>query len=833
MDPLASNAFCGERKATYRGNLYITGEKCVAKLLRLDVAQLTDVGRKRDHNEDNMAYVIPKDPTVMAQKGALFIVADGMGGHAAGEVASEIAVDTVSNAYYQDDNEDVPTSLLQAIRRANAAIQQRAAENMLRSGMGTTCVAAVLRGNMAYVANIGDSRAYLVRQSRIRQVSQDHSWVAEQVRAGLLTEDQARTHAQRNVITRSLGTQLEVEIDIFREPLEEGDTLVLCSDGLSGLVNDEELLHTVDQFVPQESVYHLVERANENGGPDNITAIVAQVQELGLEPPNMRQPVLAGGTELSDEDTARLFASKPGSINVATYNSEIPVSYANKSGPLALPDSDTAPQPAIRVKRQRGRLFYPTIVLLILFVLVAAGGGGYYFLHTSQNVASTFSSASQLLNQANGELVNHPTQALQDLATAQQQLYTLQNLDANANARLTSLQTQLVTETKTAITTYNQGAKIALLPCTNTTPNTLNANTAGAQGQTATVLQLQKDGPVLYYILGMDGNIYQLISSGNQFNQNNAFAPATPNTQITNMIGAGDKIFALSKQTIPNSSPSYALNLLHPDANNALQAMQTQNMSTSFVPDAQLLTAWDNNAYVVLMSKSNPNTAVIFSYNLDSKNNLVVAKQTSISVSNTIVGVTAFRDQLFFLLADGSVLSSQINTTDATLTNPAPVLISAPIAQPLATGAQNFTIHIPVPTAPPIAAKGSSRLIIPMLPSATNPPTLSAGTVTADNTIHLFIGDPTNHRVLDLIIQPAALSGGPDATPIASPTSNGPGSSVTLNLIQQYVSLSYFGTIRSVATDPGGTTISILSQNTQNIQSLLEVSAGPQQACAS
>src|SRR5215472_1717094 len=104
------------------GASYITGEKCVAKLLRLDVAQLTDVGRKREHNEDNMAYVIPKDPMVMTKKGALFLVADGMGGHAAGEVASEIAVDTVSNAYYQDENDDVPTSLLQAIRRANAAI---------------------------------------------------------------------------------------------------------------------------------------------------------------------------------------------------------------------------------------------------------------------------------------------------------------------------------------------------------------------------------------------------------------------------------------------------------------------------------------------------------------------------------------------------------------------------------------------------------------------------------------------------------------------------------------------------------------------------------------
>src|SRR5713226_7983317 len=283
----------------------------LSKQLRLDVAQLTDVGRKRPHNEDNMAYVIPKDPQVMAQKGALFIVADGMGGHAAGEVASEIAVDTVSNVYYQDDSDDVAVSLLHAIRRANASIHQRAAENMLRSGMGTTCVAAVLRGNMAYIANVGDSRAYLLRQSQVKQVSQDHSWVAEQVRAGLLTEDQARTHAQRNVITRCLGTQADVEIDVFPEAIEESDALVLCTDGLSGLVSDDEIRRIVDQTAPQESVYHLVERANENGGPDNITAIVVSVQEVGLEPPGVRRPVPVGGRE-TGEDTA-LLGLPPGS----------------------------------------------------------------------------------------------------------------------------------------------------------------------------------------------------------------------------------------------------------------------------------------------------------------------------------------------------------------------------------------------------------------------------------------------------------------------------------------------------------------------------------------
>jgi serine/threonine protein kinase len=253
-----------------------------SKHLRLDVAQLTDVGRKRPHNEDNMAYVIPKDPQVMARKGALFIVADGMQEYPAGEVASEIAVDTVSNAYYQDDSDDVAVSLSYTIKRANSLIHQRAAENMLRSGMGTTCVATVLRDNVAYIANVGDSRAYLIRDHQMTQVSQDHSWVEEQVHAGLLTRDQARSHALRNVITRDLGRQAEVDVDVFMEQLQEGDSLVLCSDGLSDLVGNEELLAVIDQDVlMQESVYHLVERANENGGDDNITVIAIRVLELG------------------------------------------------------------------------------------------------------------------------------------------------------------------------------------------------------------------------------------------------------------------------------------------------------------------------------------------------------------------------------------------------------------------------------------------------------------------------------------------------------------------------------------------------------------------------
>ena len=161
----------------------------MSRQLRLDVAQLTDVGRKRPHNEDNMAHVIQMDEQVMTKKGALFIVADGMGGHAAGEVASEIAVQTVSIAYYQDENEGIPVSLKNAIKRANALIHQRAAENMSRSGMGTTCISAVLHANMAYIANVGDSRAYLVRRRRAGPC-----WLIDQ-RTGTLTRSAQRDHA--------------------------------------------------------------------------------------------------------------------------------------------------------------------------------------------------------------------------------------------------------------------------------------------------------------------------------------------------------------------------------------------------------------------------------------------------------------------------------------------------------------------------------------------------------------------------------------------------------------------------------------------------------------
>jgi serine/threonine protein phosphatase PrpC len=821
----------------------------VAKLLRLDVAQLTDVGRKREHNEDNMAYVIPKDALVMARKGALFIVADGMGGHAAGEVASEIAVDTVSNTYYQDDNDDVPTSLLFSIRRANAAIHQRAAENMLRSGMGTTCVAAVLRGNVAYVANVGDSRAYLVRGTRMRQVSQDHSWVAEQVRAGLLTEEQARTHAQRNVITRSLGTQTEVEIDIFREVLEEGDTLLLCSDGLSGFVMDEELQHSVEQFVPQESVYHLVERANENGGGDNITAIVARVQEVGIEPPNMRQPVPVGGPEVSNEDTARLFAPASAGLNMTTRNGEMPMPgspFPYTSSPLASAELDTAPQNALQNRKRTKRLFYPALALLVLLVLIAGSAGLFYFQRTNQakTITQTLTDAGQLINQAKTEVTNNPMQALQSLSSAQGQLENLSknySLTAADNTTLSTLQTQLVNETRAAITNYNQAAQIALLPCTTSTPN--NLNNGATQAQTVAIIQNAANNTTPDYVLAKDSKIYQLTSggSGNQYTLSNATA-SNANLQFISMVGAGDKILALSEQVTNNTPGNYAVNVLTPGDQGILSVTQKQPIATSGGQAPTQITVWGNRVFVVLSSSANQNTALLLGYTLDDTKNTFTfsgLKQTSISVTASVAAITAFPEDLFLLLADGEVLSSQIHSDLSLSTPPTPVLTSTQITTPLTNETQNFVASNPVPTAPQTqnSQKGNTPLKVIIASDTGNSgedlPTMSAGKVKSDQTDHLFIGEPANHRVLDLIIQPTGSSGGPGATPTATQTESTPGSSVMLSLVQQYVSPTYFNTIKSVALDPGETAVDILGQNISNTESLVVITPGAQQACSS
>ncbi|MEO8953880.1 MAG: Stp1/IreP family PP2C-type Ser/Thr phosphatase, partial [Ktedonobacteraceae bacterium] len=653
------------------------------KQLRLDVAQLTDVGRKREHNEDNMAYVIPKDQQVMAKKGALFIVADGMGGHAAGEVASEIAVDTVSNVYYQDDSDDAATSLLQAIKRANALIHQRAAENMLRSGMGTTCVSAVLRGNMAYIANVGDSRAYLVRNGEVKQVSQDHSWVAEQVRAGLLTEDQARTHAQRNVITRCLGTQPDVDIDVFPELLEEHDAIVLCTDGLSGLVSDDEIRRIVAQSAPQESVYHLVERANENGGPDNITAIVISVQEVGWEPPSVRHPVLAGTNERETGEDTVVLGVTPGSPTQAPsildngYAMSNPAAFAGST--QISPDTiATAPQPVMQAARnKRSRLFYPTLALVALVILGVIGGAAYLYqtLNANSHADTHVQNAQQLITKANGEAVNNPTAALTDLANAQKMLRSVQQnssfSDVQRNKARSILQGDLTRDVKNAIMNYNKKSAITALCSTNVTGAALNIGSTGSPP--SAIAMVQGKTTAIMYALGADNKVYQRVSNGLL----PVPLPLSSAAQVRGIASNGSQLVLLVAQ--PGKAPSnvtYSLILLPtgqstqvPQSSNQLKFAANVPIAAKLVPSGQkpqLIASTSTDVYVVIGAGATQSTVQIIDYAPDKAGKpLAQVTPFTFTFSRAIDSMAAFPNhQLFFLLADGSIQSLQFATTN-------------------------------------------------------------------------------------------------------------------------------------------------------------------------
>ena len=772
----------------------------MAKQLRLDVAQLTDVGRKREHNEDNMAYVIPKDPQAMTKKGALFIVADGMGGHAAGEVASEIAVDTISHAYYQEGNDDVIGSLVQAIKSANAAIHQRAAENMSRSGMGTTCVAAVLRGNRAYIANVGDSRAYLVRADNAKQVSQDHSWVAEQVRAGLLTEDQARTHAQRNVITRCLGTQSDVEIDLFSEMLEEGDSLVLCTDGLSGLISDDDLRRIVSQFVPQESVYHLVERANENGGPDNITAIVIHVQEVGAELPNGRRPVYVGGRETSED------ARTSGSLITTVPLALAPAASDKRSGPLRMvsgplnvADSTTAPQSTITAPRRgRGRLLYPTLGIIIL-LLVALGSGAYYVSHLS----ASFQQAQALVSQAKGEVQTAPARALEHLASAQSILQALEGSQLGDQASHL-LRGELTSIARQAIQTYNHQAAItplcpsmaAVTPINEGSTNTHAVRLAPVQAST---------GPGRLYALGLDEHLYQLKQLAN------ASSLATPltlpgNPQVLDIAADETRLAVLLNG---GSSPGYQLGLLLPDQP---QLRTTTAIKPSTKDTPILLAAQGNDLYVILApsagAASPAQTVQVVDVAVDTDNTFKPNPTTTpFQAPKQLISVAAFPNHLlFFLLADGSVQSLQLGGSgpSAALT---PVSVAAPIAVPLALGGSDLS-QTPVPTVPMAAASaGSVPLVVP------HADVLAVGQI--GSTAHLYIGDPDQHRLLDL----TSSSGGGAV---------GNRSIQGLQVVAQYVSGTQLSQIQSIAVNSKEMKIYLLTENTASPSSLLSISINGQ-----
>ncbi len=251
--------------------------------MRVTSCGITDVGMKRTNNEDN--YLINDELN-------LFVVCDGMGGHAGGEFASAIAVNTVEEVLSSlETNADRPINddgpleavrerLRYAVRLAGKRIFEKATAEPEYKGMGTTALVLLLDGGNAFLAHVGDSRGYLIREDRIEQLTEDHSLVNEKIKAGVLTPEEAKTHKLRNVITRSLGYTEEVEIDVQVRAVRRGDAFVLCSDGLSNLVETGEIGEAVLRRGVQESARHLIHTACERGGDDNVTAVVVRVDEI-------------------------------------------------------------------------------------------------------------------------------------------------------------------------------------------------------------------------------------------------------------------------------------------------------------------------------------------------------------------------------------------------------------------------------------------------------------------------------------------------------------------------------------------------------------------------
>jgi protein phosphatase len=237
----------------------------------------TDVGKVRTENQDFGIYTTPQEEASSQPGGRLLIVADGMGGHRGGATASRLATETVKAQYLHSETTDVASALRDAVTRANARVFSEAQSNPDLRGMGTTTSALVIRGNQGWFAHVGDSRIYMIRGGEIKQITQDHSLVATMVREGLLTTQEAENHPRRNVLQRSIGVGEIVEIDVQGPiDIQENDVFILCSDGLHGLVKEEEMKE-IGKRPLRQAAEEFVKRALERGAPDNVTVIVARV----------------------------------------------------------------------------------------------------------------------------------------------------------------------------------------------------------------------------------------------------------------------------------------------------------------------------------------------------------------------------------------------------------------------------------------------------------------------------------------------------------------------------------------------------------------------------
>ncbi len=340
--------------------------------LGLRVGQASATGSVRTRNEDAVLCE-PLEAAHVARRGLLCAVADGMGGHANGEVASALAVQTARDTYYSADADSVDSALRQALETANREVLRAGADASGRDQMGSTMTAAVIAGESVVVGHVGDTRCYLFSNSGIEQLTRDHSWVAEEVAAGALTPEEARGHPRRNIITRALGLDPDVAVDVYRASLAGSAGLVLCSDGLYGVVDDGEILAHVTRLDPQAAVDALVALADERGGPDNISAVVVSRAAARLPSGTAHAPVDEAGERATP--TALRPTMSPRRCEVAGQPREV-----------------TGRASEVPVAPRRRRRWIVPLVLCLLLALGAGLGWLLYQNSTGPSAPSPFGS---------------------------------------------------------------------------------------------------------------------------------------------------------------------------------------------------------------------------------------------------------------------------------------------------------------------------------------------------------------------------------------------------------------------------------------------------------
>jgi len=354
----------------------------------IQVSARTDVGRTREHNEDafvvidfasDQATLAPSGERVLVgPHGTLLMVADGMGGAAAGEIASAMATETLltelraSWSSHPSPSPDVFVQCMSdAANAANAKIHQYAAAHPDYRGMGTTATIAGVLGNEVYIAQVGDSRAYLVRNGTARQITKDQSLMQKLIEAGELTEEEAAHSERRNIILQALGPEPAIKLDITHQLVRRGDVLVLCSDGLSGQVSRDEIGAVATRETDTSRACEtLIDMANRAGGPDNITVIVARFDGAGLESPDSTDPV--GHQIFTAEHAVADRASDAGRITVPIRADSLPDDDDESIMGVPVPPVAVSPPttPVVSTARRRmGRVF--TVGLLVIMILGA------------------------------------------------------------------------------------------------------------------------------------------------------------------------------------------------------------------------------------------------------------------------------------------------------------------------------------------------------------------------------------------------------------------------------------------------------------------------------